>query len=179
MRRFFNRFKSAIRNHPQIVDMARDLHMWLETWATGVTARSFDDTIIEIDPRRRDLIIDQLREDIKRLISIVEREFNMSIIAKRTSIRPTVSVAHRREATMMRLGQTYDPPGTLRDKGPRHDNDFVSIGDIRLAPTQEELLSMDPSYLPINAAEAPHHLPEDSMERHLDIQFRLLREELM
>jgi hypothetical protein len=159
--------------------MAQDLHAWLEAWVTGVTALSFEDAITEVDPRRRGLIIEQLREDIERLISIVEREFNQSIITRRVSARPTVSPAHRREAAIMRFGQTYDPPGTLRDKGPRHNNDLVSISEIRLAPTHEELLSVDPPYLPINAAEAPHHLPEDSMERHLDIQFRLLREELM
>ncbi|KAF5314903.1 hypothetical protein D9619_007516 [Psilocybe cf. subviscida] len=179
LQQFFNRFKSAIRNHPEIVGMAQDLSAWFDIWVACVTTHSFEDAIADIDPRRRDLITDQLREDIHRLISIVEREFNQSIITKRASNRPTVSAAHRREAAIMRLTQTYDPPGTLRDKGPRHNNDFVSISDIRLAPTQEELLSADPPYLPINAAEAPHHLPEDSMERHLDIQFRLLREELI
>lgn len=159
--------------------MAQDLSDWFETWATGVTTRSFEDAMTQVDPRRRDLIIDQLRESIQRLISIVEREFNQSIITKRTTTRPTVSAAHRREAAMMRFAQTYDPPGELRGNGPRHNNDFVSVSQIRVAPTQEELLSIDPPYLPINAAEAPHHLPPDSMERHLDIQFRLLREELM
>ena len=84
------------------------------------------------------------------------------------------------EALTSRLEQTYDPPGTLRGGGePRHDNDFTDIRDIRIAPTNEELLCPLPPYLPVFLPTAPHHLPESSMERHLDIQFRLLREELM
>jgi hypothetical protein len=34
-------------------------------------------------------------------------------------------------------------------------------------------------YLPVNIPDGPHHLPADSMERLLDIQFRLFREEMM
>ena len=69
-------------------------------------------------------------------------------------------------------------PGMLRPDGPRHDNDFEDIGEIRVAPTERELLCKIAPYLPANFYEAPHHLPKDSMERLLDIQFRLLREEL-
>lgn len=79
----------------------------------------------------------------------------------------------------MQLTQTYDPPGDLRNDGPRHDNDFADIADIRVVPTHEELLSPVAPYLPVSTSDAPHHLPAHSMERHLDIQFRLLREELM
>ena len=78
----------------------------------------------------------------------------------------------------MRLEQTYDPPGHLRPEGPRHDNDFMNIAEIRICPTSEELTCQLPPYLPVTVPGAPHHLPAGSMERHLDTQFRLLREDL-
>lgn len=73
----------------------------------------------------------------------------------------------------------YDGPGELREKGPRHDNDLVLIKDIRIAPTHQELMCEDDPYLPPNFPGAPHFLEPTSVERLLDIQFRLLREELM
>ena len=90
-----------------------------------------------------------------------------------------VTTLQMQQAFLSRLAHTYEPPGTLRDGGPRHDNDFTDIEDIRIAPTHEELLCPVAPYLPAFLPTAPHHLPEDSMQRHLDIQFRLLREEMM
>lgn len=179
--RYFNRFKSAIRNHPEIANLVQKIIDWFDTWVTAVSARPalFEDTITELDPRRRNLIIEQIQEDVNRLVSIVQRESDHAILLKRPTIRPSISVAQRREAEIMRLGQTYDPPGELRPEGPRHNNDFSDISEIRIAPTQEELLCSLAPYLPVSLPEAPHHLAPDSIERHLDIQFRLLREELM
>jgi hypothetical protein len=59
----------------------------------------------------------------------------------------------------------------------RHDNDHVSIRDINVAPTCEEALSSDPPFLPQNMPNAVHHL--DGVERLLDVQFRLLREDFL
>jgi hypothetical protein len=72
----------------------------------------------------------------------------------------------------------YEGPGEIRSKGPRHDNDFADISEIRVAPTHEELVCRTPPFLPGNFYEAPHHLETGSMARLLDIQFRLLREDL-
>lgn len=90
-----------------------------------------------------------------------------------------MTAEQRRQARIVQLKYTYDPPGELRTEGYRHDNDYVDISQVRIAPTHEELLCPHPPYLPVFLPDAPHHLPEHSMERHLDIQFRLLREELM
>jgi len=91
-----------------------------------------------------------------------------------------VTADQMQQAFTSRLTNTYEPPGTLRDGGtPRHDNDFTDIRDIRIAPTHEELLCPLPPYLPVFLPMAPHHHPVNSMQRHLDIQFRLLREEMM
>jgi hypothetical protein len=72
----------------------------------------------------------------------------------------------------------YDGPGELCETGPRHDNDHAEIELIRVAPTRNELLCEDDPYLPANFFEAPHFHEPRSVERLLDIQFRLLREEL-
>jgi hypothetical protein len=49
---------------------------------------------------------------------------------------------------------------------------------IEILPTMDEILSFATPYLPPNLPGAPHHLPAESPERLLDIQFRLLRHDL-
>ncbi|KIK63308.1 hypothetical protein GYMLUDRAFT_464195 [Collybiopsis luxurians FD-317 M1] len=93
--------------------------------------------------------------------------------------KPTVDEDNKKKALRWRLRQRYDPPGYLRTGGPRHDNDSVEISSIRIVPTHEEMLCPVPPYLPVNLPEAPHHCRPGSMERLLDVQFRLLREELV
>ena len=83
------------------------------------------------------------------------------------------------DGTTEALWGNYNGPGPLCPGGPRHDNDFLNIGQIRIAPTREELVCRKQPFLPANIYGAPHPFPPDSMERHLDIHFRLLREELM
>lgn len=80
---------------------------------------------------------------------------------------------------LTRLKQSYDPPGHLRKDGPRHDNDGVEISTIQIIPTHAEMLCPVPPYVPVTLPDAPHHCRKDSMERLLDVQFRLLREELV
>ena len=111
-----------------------------------------------------------------QLIAIVDREQRKPKPSPepRTNLRPERSM----EGTLAVLHNTYIGPGDLRPDGPRHDNDFVDIADIRIAPTDDELTSSLPPFLPANLYGAPHPLSESSMEKLLDIQFRLLREEL-
>lgn len=83
-------------------------------------------------------------------------------------------------AALAYLEVNFEGPGELRQPGgPRHDNDHEDISDIRIAPTHLELISTQRPYLPSTLVDAPHHLPAGTMERWLDTQFRLLREELM
>ncbi|KAF8997694.1 hypothetical protein BDQ17DRAFT_1428824 [Cyathus striatus] len=178
---YFNRFKDAIRNHPQIVTLVEDIVQWFEVWAADVSSNSsrFADGIATAESSVRRAMISQLREEVQRLLDIVQRENEHAERLKRPSGPTGITAAQRAEADIMRFTQTYDAPGELREGGPRHDNDFVHISDIRIAPTNAELLCPHPPYLPVFRSEAPHHLRENSMERHLDIQFRLLREELV
>ena len=68
-----------------------------------------------------------------------------------------------------------DMPGNLSLKGPRHDNDHASIERISILPTTGELKADRPEFLPIKYKDSPHH--ETGIQRLLDSQFRLLRED--
>ncbi|KDQ62856.1 hypothetical protein JAAARDRAFT_202408 [Jaapia argillacea MUCL 33604] len=179
---YFTRFKQAIRNHPQILDMIRDLQSWFTLWSSDVLSASprfSDDPIVTCDRLLREQTLGSLEENVARLASIVARESTVADRLRKPITKPTVSLADKEMAFMNRIQQAYIPPGTLRVEGPRHDNDFVEISNIRIAPTHDELMGPLPPYLPFFVEGAPHHLPPKTMERHLDIQFRLLREELI
>ncbi|KAI1423512.1 hypothetical protein F5Y12DRAFT_798354 [Xylaria sp. FL1777] len=65
-------------------------------------------------------------------------------------------------------------PGRLSASGPRHDNDHANIADIRILPTNEEVVSARGEYLPSNDPSS-FHLP--GIIGRLDREFRLLRED--
>ena len=67
-----------------------------------------------------------------------------------------------------------DGPGQLSKQGPRHDNDHISVKDIRILPTTDEILCTRIPYMPRSDTFAPHHLP-CGQDKLLDVQFRLLR----
>ena len=180
--RYFARVKSAIKNHPELHDLVEDLFSWFDIWTAAVRASppTFQDPITSSTPEVRNLTLGELEKGISRLRRIVGRDYGDAEKMRRRIPNGRLTAAHMQEALTSRLEQAYDPPGTLRIGGePRHDNDFADIRDIRVVPTNEELICLSPAYLPVSLSTAPHHLPESSMERHLDIQFRLLREELM
>ncbi|KAI1789279.1 hypothetical protein LXA43DRAFT_590107 [Ganoderma leucocontextum] len=178
---YFNRYKDAIRTNTNVPAFINQLADWFKTWADDVSAfpPRFDDPISSVPSNNRKLLINHIRDDIDRLISIVERETGVVRRLRQGPSISTVTDAQRSQARVAQLAQTYDPPGLLHQDGPRHDNDFMDIERIRIAPTHDELLCAVPPYLPVFSRDAPHHWPPDSMQRHLDIQFRLLREELI
>lgn len=67
-----------------------------------------------------------------------------------------------------------DPPGELSIAGPRHDNDRVSIRDIKILHTLAEILASRDEYLPTIDPSKWH---VRGMEGLLDRQFRLVRED--
>ncbi len=141
-----------------------------------IATSNFDDSI---DPTVHRLTLAQIKEPITRLNAIVRRE-HANAESKRRPAQPRgLREEHRYEALQARLIQTYDGPGVLRPLGPRHSNDHRDIADIHIVPTHDEMISASLPYIPVNLPDAPHHLAPNSMERHLDIQFRLLREELV
>ncbi|PIL26781.1 hypothetical protein GSI_11117 [Ganoderma sinense ZZ0214-1] len=178
---YFNRYKDAIRSNADVPDFIRQFSGWFEAWADGVSSSPprFEDPISSALPNHRRLTIDHIHEEVNRLTAIVERETGMVLRIQNGPPKPTMTAAQRSQARIARLAQTYDPPGVLREGGPRHDNDSLDIEEIRIAPTHQELFCPVQPYLPVFSHDAPHHLPANSMERHLDILFRLLREELI
>ncbi|KAK0475781.1 hypothetical protein IW261DRAFT_1552397 [Armillaria novae-zelandiae] len=173
---YFQRFKHAINNHPGIAIFVDNLARWYDKWAMLIATSDFDDSI---DPTVQRLTLEQIKEPISRLNAIVRRE-RANAESKRRPAQPQgLREEHRYEALQARLIQTYDGPGVLRPLGPRHSNDHRDIADIYIVPTHDEMISVSLPYIPVNLPDAPHHLVPNSMERHLDIQFRLLREELV
>ncbi|KAJ7072084.1 hypothetical protein C8F01DRAFT_1044463 [Mycena amicta] len=175
------RFKNVSASYPKLPETVRDFHSWSEAWIQGVTMSppSFEDPYKDIPSSTRDHILQRLRSDIQRVVTIVDREQGRNM--DRTQRSSLSSPKHRSQeglAAALRIAFDTEGPGELRASGRRHDNDFVDITDIEVAPTHEELISSLQPFLPGNFYDAPHHLPAESMERLLDVQFRLLREEL-
>ncbi|KAG5648635.1 hypothetical protein DXG03_003246 [Asterophora parasitica] len=177
------RFKNSTATHPRLLVVVRRLQSWTESWVAGTSGSStdFDEPFKDAAPTARDHIISHIRSKIDRLIHIVDREEARLLRAEKKAkdaLSPHLA-ANLDEGIISALRITYDGPGEFCNLGaPRHDNDCIDIQDIRVAPTHQELVCTLVPYLPANLYDAPHHLPNESMERLLDIQFRLLREEL-
>lgn len=163
------RFKRSAIEHPRLELMLTNLENWFKEWSLGLCAtpalytNPFDAEDI------RDHVVDLIEGKIDQLRAILERC---------RAPRPAASVP---TAVLVRDTDdtAFQGPGDLRVGGPRHDNDLVAIEEIRVAPTQSELLSEYDPYLPYNYHGAEHHKEAESMSRLLDIQFRLMREELV
>ncbi|OAX35178.1 hypothetical protein K503DRAFT_858768 [Rhizopogon vinicolor AM-OR11-026] len=175
---FLVRFKNAVATYPRLAPLVMNLQKWFGEWKTGISANppSFDSALKTLQPSVRDLLVQTLSEKINKLVSIVEREQGKEQRSDSQKQRATHAVSN--EGLLAALESSYEGPGALRELGPRHDNDFEDISDIRIAPTHGELMSRVPPFLPVNFFGAPHPAPPGSMQRLLDIQFRLLREEL-
>lgn len=154
------------------------LSNWVDTWAAEITAPqpTFDDALTSAPLQTREQIVQHLKSKVEQLVSIVNRERAKTERTKQT--RQSPAVADSDEGTIAALHNSYVGPGVLRPEGPRHDNDHVDIENIRIAPTHQELICRIPPFLPSTLYDAPHPAALDSPERLLDIQFRLLREEL-
>ncbi|KAF8263570.1 hypothetical protein EI94DRAFT_1772886 [Lactarius quietus] len=163
---YFARVKSAMKNHPELHVLVEDIFSWFDIWTAAVQASppTFQDPITNSSPLVRNLTLGKLEKGIDRLRRIVGREYGDTEKMRRHVPNERFTSAQMQEALASRLEQTYDPP---------------DIRNIRIAPTNDELLCPLPPYLPVFLPTAPHHLPGSSMERHFDIQFRLLREEMI
>ncbi|KAI5827612.1 P-loop containing nucleoside triphosphate hydrolase protein [Schizophyllum commune Tattone D] len=171
-----SRFKAAPAEHPNLLTLVHKLDRWMETWSIGVSATppTFDDAFANNSAAARDHIIAHIRGKLTRLVLVAKREQAKLDASQKPSDASTQRVvdAYRDEGLSAALHTTWVPPGG------RHDNDHEDIGQIRVAPTHDELLCTQAPCLPANIYGAPHHLPVGTMDRHLDIGFRLLREEL-
>ncbi|KAG9057264.1 hypothetical protein FS842_007802 [Serendipita sp. 407] len=181
---YIQRFKTAPEDYPQIKEMSDHLGRWLSVWSTN----SISDPA-ELSAQDKGRLVSKLKRDIGHLSTILGRE-STCVAPQPTLNNGTINYTSERSRdhsdefevnpTIKELViRTFMPPGHLREGGPRHDNDHASVVDITISPTQQELTSLLPQYIPATFHDAPHHLPMHSMDRLLDIQFRLLREELV
>ena len=182
--RLVTRFKNVLVTHPPLRPLVLALREWMDKWITGITSTppTLDDPLSAMSSSARDHIIQHLKGQVDRLVCIVERKNGeMERIERRMRDLALATTPSRAasEGLIAALENAYEGPGELRREGPRHDNDFVNISDIRIAPTHDELTCRAPPFLPASFYGAPHPFPSESAERLLDIQFRLLREELM
>lgn len=70
---------------------------------------------------------------------------------------------------------TYPKALVLPDN--RHDNDKLDITEISILPTEGEIRSDQPEFLPSTNLDQPHFL-SDQAQRHIDTHFRLLRHDI-
>lgn len=158
----------------------QNLTGWLDDWAKDVcsTRPQFRDTFAKWSAKEKQFLIGRVQKSLAALVEVVERVEGVTIRQKHTSRDELVKGALKDEALLVTLRMTFEGPGRMRRNGPRHDNDFEDISDISIPPTYSEICSSVDPFLPANIPGAPHHLPSNSMSRLVDIQFRLLREEL-
>lgn len=158
----------------------QNLAEWLDEWAHDVCSAQpqFRDSFIRWSAKERQFLINRLQKSLAALVEVVERVEGVTIRRKQAVRDQLARGALKDKALIGALQMTFEGPGPLRRDGPRHDNDFPDIVDILIAPTHSEICSSVDPFLPANIPGAPHHLPPNSMARPVDIQFRLLREEL-
>jgi hypothetical protein len=176
--RYLTRYKEASITNPDIREFVERMANWFDEWVIALRSNPpFDDECVGYDEDKKELVITNIQRDKDRAMRMVQRG-QTRVVHQEVRPRRQTAITDGLIAHLQR-NCDYDGPGELREKGPRHDNDHVSIGMIRVAPTHAELLCEDDPYLPGNFFEAPHFYDSRSVERLLDIQFRLLREELM
>jgi hypothetical protein len=178
MARYITRFKVALREHASLPLLVDNISQWFNAWKSG----GFVDGWNPESEHAKTMTFEHLQRQINRLSSIVRRE--SAAIARKdgdeSGLGTTPEEHYRHQMALIGpLEIQYEPAGNLRELGPRHDNDFADIQMISIPPTQDEMLSPIAPFLPANIPGAPHHLGTGTMERLVDVQFRLLREELL
>lgn len=166
--RYLRRFRLAMEQWgTAIVNLSLHIEACFKKWQNGLVEASKG-------------TLEPLQGHIQGLLWKVQRE-QEQIKARPVSQLPNnYTRSSLEEALLAQIATThYDEPGQLRPEGPRHDNDDDDFQCIEIAPTNSELQCEHPPALPINHPAAPHHLPLGTMKRHLDVHFRLYREEFV
>ncbi|KAK0559006.1 hypothetical protein OC861_006773, partial [Tilletia horrida] len=180
--RYLDRFPMAAVQHFDLLQaFLTNLTLKIDEWVEQVTNSRFYDGISRLGTSTNDQMT-FVQVCLKDRIDCILRTL---AFANSTMKQPEANEdVHQVKGTvgegqLQLLKRTFDPPGDLRDAGPRHNNDYAHIQEINVHPTSEEIFCTEPPFVPFNFAGAPHHLPQGSPERLLDVQFRLLREELL
>ena len=177
--RVFNCFKTALKTYPQLNRLVKSLIKWFDIWKTCILSSppTFQDPVTSNLETCR-LTVQTIGETLERLQTIIRYEHHTTESRWVVTKKAVLSDEENTWVLLNRLEQSYDPPGSLHLYGPRHNNNFANIVEIQICPTSDELMCPVPPYLLVTVPGAPHHLSTGSMERHLDIQFWLLCEDL-
>ncbi|KAF9378427.1 hypothetical protein CPB97_009588 [Podila verticillata] len=171
-------FLTVVRLVYQLITRIHDARVTLATVVGTLVAQAQMCTQISNGTDRDQFISRILTKEVNRLQRIVS-DAQGAIIP---FLDETVADLNVRSATgpnIVHLRNTYDPPGKISAKGPRHDNDFVDISEISLFPTQQEITCSREPFLPSNGIlDAPHFLAH-GWKRQVDTHFRLYREDMM
>lgn len=104
-------------------------------------------------------------QSVRRLRGIIQRRTGMLQINNAEDAGITTSAA----------SSTF--PRNIIIPSNRHDNDRLDITDIRILPTEEEIRSNHPEFLPSTDFRQLHFI-QDPAQRLLDTHFRLLRHDI-
>lgn len=151
---------------PRIFDVGLHIKKCFDKWQVGV-----------VEPSK--VSLESLQDQVQDLLRQMQQEqerIKATRVPQPPKGRPNSALS---EALVAHIATDYHPPGELRPEGPRHDNDDDDFQSIEIAPTNQELQCELAPALPINHPAAPHHLPPGTMKRHLDLHFRLYREEFV
>jgi hypothetical protein len=164
-------YRQILGNQPELPVLVNTLRRIFEEWSQVVLT---DPTELPSEHLTR-LPLDQRVYQVELTSKLFSKlQTAMESLTKARTNKPVVPGTFGTSATVLqsRLDRDFDPPGFLRIKGPRHDNDSHSISEISIIPTRQELLCSVRPFLPGNIPGAPHHCAEGTMERQLDIHFR-------
>ena len=98
-----------------------------------------------------------------------------AIIARANGLLADVEAPNVNGVSTTVVKSTY--PRQIVMPGGHHDNDKIDITKIKILPTEDEIRSDHPEFLPITDRDQPYFL-NDPVERHLDTHFRLLRHDI-
>jgi hypothetical protein len=201
--RYLARHRNAAASFPEVPTLICHIRSIFKTWHDNLllSPPTFEDSLSRMPTEDRVFILKQLSDQLEALCSTVDRETGrVRAPAGNVVVSSSGSLG---EGQIAVLGRVFTGPGG------RHDNDHATIDQVRIAPTHEELMSDDVSifpsfissllenlsigvnpfvisyvsneqkYLPYNVPLAPHPIKAGRIERVLDTQFRLLREELI
>lgn len=116
-------------------------------------------------------------DGISNLAPLLRAETSLARTQQRLGLGTTLPTMQARQhvtTTRPTFKLSCDGPGHLSREGPRHDNDFESIKQIKIMPTALEIESHRLEYLP---SVDPSQLHIDGVDGLLDRHFRLLRED--
>lgn len=173
----FRRFPKVIVTVPATVTLTERLVAHFDAFADDLASAEptfRTEPLLSFDVQRRRFVTDGVKRSLELLPKILERAQVKPIV---DALPGEVAGAGIPAGALTMLRALMQPPGEMREEGPRHDNDFADIRSIAILPTPDELTTQAEAFVPANISGAPYHL--DGMEGRLDLLFRLMREDFV